>query len=105
MARFSPPPVLVAKYIRILSQYKSELDAARAAGHQDQVQEIVHKIKGSAGLYGFSRLSELAGKVLEAASVVTDMTPGLDLFLAEVDSVLQHSMSVEWKPEKKLQSR
>ncbi len=49
--------------LEIKNNLKDELDSNRL----EKIQKIGHKIKGSAGLYGFSALSEIGNRIEDTA--------------------------------------
>jgi len=58
---------LMPEFIDCLSDNLQELHGALDTGDLEAIQNISHDIKGSAGLYGFKRISELAA-LIEAAA-------------------------------------
>ncbi|MDO9182916.1 MAG: Hpt domain-containing protein [Bacteriovorax sp.] len=46
-----------------LSEIKKNLSEELDSQHLEKIQKIGHKIKGSAGLYGFSKLSDIAFRI------------------------------------------
>ena len=45
-----------------ITTLRDELEAARAAGEWEQVQKLVHTIKGSVGSYGYLQVSDVAAE-------------------------------------------
>lgn len=58
---------LMPEFIESLSDNIRDLRIASESGNLEAIQNISHDIKGSAGLYGFKRISELAA-LIEAAA-------------------------------------
>lgn len=58
---------LMPEFIENLSDNIRDLRRASESGNLEAIQNISHDIKGSAGLYGFKRISELAA-LIEAAA-------------------------------------
>lgn len=58
---------LVPRFLERTAQALEQLRTALAAGDTRQLQEIGHRLRGTAGGYGFHRLGDLAGQLEEAA--------------------------------------
>ncbi len=66
---FVLPPQVIARYKEILQGYDQDLAQALGRSSFEEVHGIAHKIKGSAGMYGYPRVSELAAQLMKEASV------------------------------------
>jgi len=58
---------LLQIYQRILAGYITSIEIALRQGAFEEIASIAHKMKGNAGLYGFSKLSEMSKFLLEYA--------------------------------------
>lgn len=71
---------LRAGYVGRMSKLRGELIAAVDAPDRQLVQRISHRLKGTAGSYGFAELSRVAGEV--EAHVRDDVDVDLGAILA-----------------------
>ena len=55
--RFRP---ILLKFLAGLPERIKAIETARVGGHDEDLLTLVHQLKGSAGSYGFPRISELA---------------------------------------------
>lgn len=60
---FSQGKSYLDKRMEDLKEIKSSLQDLKDTHRLEKIQKIGHKIKGSAGLYGFSQLSEIGFKL------------------------------------------
>ena len=70
-----------------MEEIERQLEAALAAGDPDALLTLVHQLKGSAGSYGFPRISELARECqdrLREQEPVEALLPQLAELLREV---------------------
>jgi len=67
-----------------------EIQAAIEKGDWDFLKTISHKIKGNAGGYGFDGLSQIGGKLEEAAK-----TQDLDTFQSEFENMKNYLANVQ----------
>ena len=81
-------------YAELLSMYVDELSAKPAAFLEpgrdrdfDGVRREAHKLKGSAGGYGFHELSTLAGRLEESCKSVD---PKADIILQEIRELVDY---------------
>jgi len=58
---------LIPKFLERTNASLEQLRAALDSGDVRTLQDIGHRLKGTAGGYGFNHLGELAGKLEEAA--------------------------------------
>lgn len=70
---FSQGKNYLDKRFEDLKEIKNTLQDIKDTHRLEKIQKIGHKIKGSAGLYGFSRLSEI-GLRLETTAKSGDIT-------------------------------
>jgi CheY-like chemotaxis protein/HPt (histidine-containing phosphotransfer) domain-containing protein len=65
---------LVERFLAGLPQRVAAIQDALATNHRDQLKTLAHQLKGAAGGYGFTAVSQAAGK-LEAAAAASDADP------------------------------
>jgi HPt (histidine-containing phosphotransfer) domain-containing protein len=58
---------LIPKFLERTNEAVAQLRAALAAGDAKTLQDIGHRLRGTAGGYGFGELGELAKQLEEAA--------------------------------------
>ena len=82
---------LIREYVVDLAIRSTEIHAANEAGDLKRVAEISHKIRGSAGMYGFDGLSERAGMLedLIRANPSNSLIPdGIDDLVKSIEKIV-----------------
>ena len=66
---------LIARYTISLIEHSDELARALVVSDLDRITDISHKIKGSAGGYGFDSISRVAARIeMETLAVESDLS-------------------------------
>lgn len=82
---------LMPEFMVSLSENIQELHQALGTGDLEAIQNISHDIKGSAGLYGFKRISELAALIETAA--LEGLLPKVRILAANLSHVYEELYS------------
>ena len=96
--RFRP---ILLKFLAGLPERIKAIETARVGGHDEDLLTLVHQLKGSAGSYGFPRISELARDCqdgLREQAPREVWMPKLKDLMRELDQVSQAAESEAFRP-------
>ena len=91
--RFRP---ILLKFLSGLPERMKAIETARVGGHDEDLLTLVHQLKGSAGSYGFPRISELARDCqdgLREQLPSESLEPKLNELMRELDRVSEEAES------------
>ena len=91
--RFRP---ILLKFLSGLPERMKAIETARVGGHDEDLLTLVHQLKGSAGSYGFPRISELARDCqdgLREQIPSESLEPKLNELMRELDRVSEEAES------------
>lgn len=78
---------LVIEFVGKLRDKLCELEVSASSQDSTKLAALAHRLRGSAGLYGYPELCELCGKLEKLAKSSTDQSP--DSILQEISVVIQ----------------